>query len=333
MKIISKSPTRVDLAGGTLDMWPLYSFLNSAKTINLAIDIYTQANLNIRKDKKIILDATDIPFKKEYQNLEECLSDTEDALSLLRAHIDYWKPEYGFELSTSSQSPVGGGLGGSSSLSVSIAKAFAYVNKKSLSIHELVQIVHNVEARVLKTPTGTQDYIPPALGGVLSIQYSMDAFKVESLQIDEEYFNSQFMLVYTGKPHHSGINNWQVLKSIIEGDRKTFQALQDIKNISEDLYKEIKNKNFGSFESIFSREYIARCQLAEAFSSKEIQRLNEYAKASQMSLKICGAGGGGCVMLWVPAANKQIVKNELSNMGFKVLDAKMTKNANSIIEV
>jgi D-glycero-alpha-D-manno-heptose-7-phosphate kinase len=40
MRIESKAPTRVDLAGGTLDIWPLYLFHPGAVTVNAAITRY-----------------------------------------------------------------------------------------------------------------------------------------------------------------------------------------------------------------------------------------------------------------------------------------------------
>src|SRR5437868_10760626 len=35
--IVAHAPARVDLAGGTLDLWPLYLFHSPAITVNLAI--------------------------------------------------------------------------------------------------------------------------------------------------------------------------------------------------------------------------------------------------------------------------------------------------------
>ena len=97
-KIKAKSPTRVDLAGGTLDLWPLYLFHKDAVTINLAIDIFTFAELTPRKDKKIILKSQDTNSEKTYQNINELINSTAEELELLRVHAAFWKPKTGFEL-------------------------------------------------------------------------------------------------------------------------------------------------------------------------------------------------------------------------------------------
>ncbi|MES2855616.1 MAG: galactokinase, partial [Bdellovibrionota bacterium] len=119
-----KSPTRVDLAGGTLDCWPLYLFLDTPVTINVAIDIFTYVDLRERKDGQIELHSSDLNIKKIYSGLSECLADNEPAFELVRANLAFFNPEKGVSISTRSESPIGGGLGGSSSLCISLLKAF-----------------------------------------------------------------------------------------------------------------------------------------------------------------------------------------------------------------
>src|ERR1700753_531077 len=41
--ITSRAPTRIDLAGGTVDIWPLYLFLKNPVTVNLGIDLFAEA--------------------------------------------------------------------------------------------------------------------------------------------------------------------------------------------------------------------------------------------------------------------------------------------------
>src|SRR5438874_9605757 len=40
LRIEARAPTRIDLAGGTLDIWPLYLFHPGALTVNCAITRY-----------------------------------------------------------------------------------------------------------------------------------------------------------------------------------------------------------------------------------------------------------------------------------------------------
>src|SRR5690606_13870935 len=113
-----------------------------------------------------------------------------------------------------------------------------------------------------------------------------------------EIFEKQFVLVYTGKPHHSGLNNWQVLKKIIDGDKKTLKCLNGLKEVSEALITQIQKKDW-NFKQIFQNEYKWRSQISKSFSSPEIKRLEKLAlKNGALAIKICGAGGGGSVIVW-----------------------------------
>lgn len=322
-KIQVKAPTRVDLAGGTLDLWPLYCFLTKPYTINLAIDIYTRCEIEERNDKKILVSIPNLNFEKEYLNLAQALEANDEAVSILRPHFQYWKPEKGFRIQTQSDSPIGGGLGGSSSLTISIIHAFATWLEKKFSPAAAVKLASNLEAQLLRTPTGTQDYYPPIHGGLLALQYDVDDCHIEKLPFPGQIFEDQFLLVYTGQPHHSGMNNWQVLKDIIDGNKNTFQILQNLEQVSLEMQHELKNKNWQALPQLFSREYENRTALSSAFTSDKIRELNALAlKSGAMAVKICGAGGGGCVLVWAEKGKKQTLAQSLQKQGFQVLTSK-----------
>jgi D-glycero-alpha-D-manno-heptose-7-phosphate kinase len=318
-----KSPTRVDLAGGTLDCWPLYLFLGNPVTINVAIDIFTYADLRERPDAKIELHSADLDSRKVYDNLTQCLADTDPAFELVRAHLRWWQPPRGFTLSTRSESPVGGGLGGSSSLCISLLKAFtAWLGaetRRALDPYEMVRVASHLEAQVLLKPTGTQDYFPPIFGGLNYITYGVPGPSVEVKSIDQDLFDGRFLLVYTGRSHHSGINNWQVIKNWLDGDQKTRAALAKLAQVSADMKTALDEKALAKLPSLFEREYAARTELSEGFSSPEIRRLAEIARSIGAYAKICGAGGGGCVLIWCQDRQAERAAELCRREGFTVL--------------
>ncbi|MCB0347648.1 MAG: galactokinase [Bdellovibrionales bacterium] len=325
-KIKVKLPTRVDLAGGTLDLWPIYSFLGGAKTINVAIDIFTYAEITPMDGSEIKIDAPAIQLSKRYSSLTEALDKNDPEISFIYPHLKYWQPQQGFHLYFHSESPIGGGLGGSSSLTVSCISALATFCGKTLSPEETVLLASNIEAELLKKPTGTQDYYPPIHGGLLSLDYGHDGCKVEKLSADVfSTIEKFFLLVYTGSPHHSGFNNWQVLKSFIDGDKKTIENIHALKHTANNLYGILKEKSWNNLPTIFKEEYKYRTQLSNSFSSPEIERLESVAlKHGAEAVKICGAGGGGCVFVWVSPEKRDLVRTKLEVEKFKVLSAKPT---------
>lgn len=327
--IFFKSPTRVDLAGGTLDLWPLYNFVQDACTVNVAIDIWTTCEIKRNSGSEIKIESLDLKKVWTFSDWNSFATSTDDSLCFYKSVFRPFCPafaqlKHGFHLTTSSQSPIGGGLGGSSSLVISTLKALHVL--LGLDLPEpvkLVHLAHNIEAEMLRTPTGTQDYFPAVCGGLNIIDYSARnlSLKVQSLQ--DTPIAEYFLLVYTGHSHHSGLNNFEVLKGAVSGDKKVLEALKKIKIIAAEMKACIQTNTFTKLPELFRREYEARIQLTPAFSSPEIEKLNKICiEAGAYAVKICGAGGGGCVLVWVSPIYREKVIQVCESEKFVCLNAK-----------
>lgn len=316
-----QSPTRVDLAGGTLDCWPLHLFVGDCVTVNLAIDVYTGCEMeSFDTTKEIHLEIRDLNYKKSFTDLRELMSNTDREILLVQKILEHFKPEYGFRLETYSDSPVGGGLGGSSSLCISLIKAFNEKRHVIMSPHEMVELAHNLEAKVIKSPTGTQDYFPAILAGLNVIHYKVEGIKLETLNVPLETFAEKMLLVYTGKAHHSGINNWQVIKSVIDGDETTICALKEIARIADDTAEACRKEQWERLPQLFRSEFDSRVKLTPSFSSPEIEMLKKLVvQAGGQAVKICGAGGGGCVLVWADKARHEGISEACQKNGFRVI--------------
>lgn len=326
MRIEAKSPTRVDLAGGTLDLWPLYLFHKGCLTVNLAIDISTYVTLIPRKDNKVILRSLDTGIVKEYDSVQDVPEGEGHDLHLLRVHVDFWRPQTGFELETKSESPVGAGIAASSSLNISLCGAFSAMMERTLSVEETVTLAGNLEARVIKTPTGCQDYFPAIFGGANIIDLTNMGPRRKNLNIDLDEFAKRFVLVYTGRPHHSGLNNWQIFKDHIDRQNETFKYFESLTKTAQDVSRACQHKRWDDLGPLFDEEFKARVGLSKVFSSPEIERLREIAlKAGAQAVKICGAGGGGCVFVWCDPQQRDKVEKKCQESGFQVLQAAPTQ--------
>ena len=54
MIVEATAPTRIDLSGGTFDLYPLYLFLDGGVTNNAAIDLYSKVRIETRDDPEIL---------------------------------------------------------------------------------------------------------------------------------------------------------------------------------------------------------------------------------------------------------------------------------------
>src|SRR5215210_5601889 len=118
MIIESTAPTRIDLAGGTVDIWPLYLFHPGAMTVNFAISLYARCRIETREDERIILESRDrrVTFETRLAEVENLAR--EERLELIAKLVHFFKPETGFHLVAEGMAPAGAGLGGSSALAI-----------------------------------------------------------------------------------------------------------------------------------------------------------------------------------------------------------------------
>jgi D-glycero-alpha-D-manno-heptose-7-phosphate kinase len=327
--IYFKSPTRVDLAGGTLDLWPLYTFVQDACTVNVAIDIWTSCEIKKTEGDEIKIESLDLKKSWTFPKWDAFLKSQEPGLLFYKSVFRPFESQFknlklGFHLTTSSQSPIGGGLGGSSSLVISTLKALHVLLE--LEIPEplkLVHLAHNIEAEMLRTPTGTQDYFPAVGGGLNIIDFSAKQMALKVQSLENTPIAENFLLVYTGHSHQSGLNNFEVMKGAVSGNLKVLEALKQIKEIANEMKSCVQNANWNKLPELFRREYEARIQLTPAFSSPEIEKLNRICiEAGASAVKICGAGGGGCVLVWVSPEKRNKVIQVCEAEKFTCLNAK-----------
>ena len=310
-------PTRIDLAGGTLDLWPIYAILGKAYTINFAIDLCAHIDLEKHSDLNICLSLTHLNYQKTFSSLADVLTSSDKEIGLIKGILKYFSPDFGFELHVKSMSPVGAGLGGSSSLLMGLLEVFNKVLGKKQSLLSQVNLAHNIEAQFLGQPTGTQDYFIPALKtGTVLISYDLNGMSWKHIETPF-VIKDKCLLVYTGRSHQSGWNNWKVLKDFINGDVKTKKALERIAKVSEEMRSRFLSQDLGDLDELFVEEFAARMSLTEAFSSPEIRELYRCLPTSS-AIKICGAGGGGCVMVWTD--EKDNVREICHQKGYQVLD-------------
>ncbi len=314
----------MDLAGGTLDCWPLPNLWGDAVTINVSIDILTRCSLRYLDNAAIVISSKDLGLRREYANLDVALASKDPLLALPLLVLNYFKPLSGFELEMHSESPVGGGLGGSSSLCVSLIKAFSQHQDVTFSRLEVVELAHNLEGQLLRLPTGTQDYFPPLEKGLHFIHYQPMGIKDEVFSLpDRQFLVDHFVLVYTGKPHHSGFNNWQVIKAALDGDTFTLDCLSRLRSVAFKMKTALQGGDWHSLPELFRAEFQARSALSKAFSSPQIELLEKVALSQGASaVKICGAGGGGCVLVWCPPKAHSQLERACQSEGFQVLKAK-----------
>ena len=327
MLIESSAPTRVDLAGGTIDIWPLYLFHPGAATVNFATSLRANCRIKTRDDGRIVLESRDrkVTFETELAAIEDLVR--EERLELISKLVHFFKPTTGFHLIANSQAPAGAGLGGSSALAIACIAALNRLVGNRYDERKFITIAANIETTVIRVPAGFQDYYSAQYGSTSCIHFRADGIEREAPQVDETKLENRIAICYTGEPRLSGTNNWEIFKRHIDGDPELFELFEGIRDSALRLRAALLADDWNEVAETMRAGYPNRKSLAPGVTTPQMDKLVEKALANGAeAAKVCGAGGGGCIAFLCAEGRKADVERALNEEeGAEVLDWKFSR--------
>jgi D-glycero-alpha-D-manno-heptose-7-phosphate kinase len=320
-EIVTTAPCRADLAGGTLDIWPLYLFHPGAVSVNLAVSIFTSCKITRQSGRTIVLHSHDTRCYERFAGLEELL-EAKSYKHALAAHlVRFFTPEGGFTLETHAESPVGAGISGSSALMIATTAALARFVGRAMDLEQVRILAQNIEAQLIGVPTGCQDYYPAMYGGASAIHLGPDGIRWERVPVSLDEIDQRFALFYTGAPRQSGINNWEVFKQHIDGDKHVIRNFQEISQIAQAMHRALAEAKWDEVERLIREEWKLRRTNAPGIATPLIDKLVAVAlQQGARAAKVCGAGGGGCVIALIEQGSRSRVEDAIRENGGRPLD-------------
>jgi len=314
--ILTTAPCRADLAGGTIDIWPLYLFHAGAVSVNIALGILTACKITPLDGRGIWLRSHDTGREEQFADLKALLAANSYQHPLAAFLVRFFRPANGFVLETHSESPAGAGISGSSALMIATTAALARFTRQQIDLERIRVIAQNVEAQLIKVPSGCQDYYPALYGGVSAIHLETAGIRREAIAVSPDEMNQRLVLFYTGAPRQSGINNWEVFKQHIDGDQKVVRNFDEITGIAQAMHRALAAGNWDDVEKLVAEEWNLRRTNAPGISTPAIDTLIEEAKRNgARAAKVCGAGGGGCVIAVIEKGSRERVENAIRAHG------------------
>ncbi len=296
------APCRADLAGGTLDIWPLGLFEARALTVNVAIPVFVRLRVRTDAPEGYVIHAT---TGSPATILNAGLARTD----LTAAVAFHFMPRGGLRIEVLEQAPVGSGLGGSSTYAVTLARAVLALRQAEMADDRLVATLRDLETRVLEAPAGTQDYWAALDGGALALHVRPGAEEIERLPVDSAWIEGRLSVFFTGIVHESGRVNWQIYRRRIEGDSRTAAACAAIGRASLRCREALLARDEAAVGAAIAAEWEARTRLAPQVCPPGLARMIDAARdAGALAVKAGGAGGGGSLIVWhEPGIRDQVI--------------------------
>jgi D-glycero-alpha-D-manno-heptose-7-phosphate kinase len=312
------------MAGGTIDIWPLYLFHAAPVTVNFAVNLCASCVLETRSDARITLRSRDLAGHEEFASLAALRAARRYKLPLAAYMVRYFAPDMGLDLVTHSEAPAGAGISGSSTLIIALAAALNKLTGAGHKLEKLREIAQNIEAQIIRVPTGCQDYYPAMYGGVSAIELSEAGIERKPVAVDLEDLNERIVLAYTGEPRNSGINNWEVMKAHIDSDRAVHRNFDRIAHIARGMRQALEKPDWNEVARLLRQEWANRKKNAPGITTPLIDRLVDVTRrAGAKGAKVCGAGGGGCVFFLVERGAKERVSDAIRQEGATLLPVRV----------
>lgn len=325
----SQAPLRADLAGGTLDIWPLSQLHDDASTVNVALKLSAHVSFQ-PGGTRWRLRAGDHGARCSLatSGLQRAARRPRpgDPFALVTRVLADAGVDRPGELVTSVDGPPGGGIGGSSALLVALYGMGQRLQDAPIRRSRIPEIARDLESRVLGLPTGVQDYYPAVYGGALWLHYAPGGTEVERLDVDLEFLGARLVLAYSGRPHASAPSNWGIYRRRLEGDPIAVEAFSRIARAAVLAGRSLRNGDLGGLGRAMDDDWAARKVLEPRLAPPDLRRLEAAGRsAGARAAKCCGAASGGCMLFLLRRpGDRPAVEAALTESGARILPATLS---------
>ena len=330
------APTRADLSGGTLDLWPIYCAVGGGRTINVALDLWASVTFEVLPS---------VVFKMEIESFgnQKCSFEepmTADEIRKLPASVQFpafvashflrqqdGLPEQCIQMKLETLAPLRSGLGGSSTLAVAMVRGFGRIFNQFVEQGwqwRLLEWVRDCEAAFLNTPTGTQDYLAALFGGLKSYTSEVGGIRLDEYSDSvREGLKERLLVIFSGEMHSSGLSNWELYKAAMEGNADVMRGFHAIQAISEKLHLELSSRvvNWKNIGACLNEEWKTRQQVFKVHTPRLNEIVDFLSQQKVLGRKVCGAAQGGSLIALVEPDHRERVIKACEQTGIQILKA------------
>jgi D-glycero-alpha-D-manno-heptose-7-phosphate kinase len=307
--IVTRTPLRVSFAGGGTDLPEFYG-RDEGAVFSTAIDKYVY--VTVKRHSELFLE----PVRINYSRTEQVNEIGEIRNDIARECLRFLEIEPPIYVSTVADVPASTGLGGSSAFAVGLLHALHSFRGERVSAAQLAEEATYIEIEVLKQPIGKQDQYAAAFGGLNLFCFGKSGVTVHPQHISKRKLDTLFdsiMMFWTGMQRDAS--------TVLEDQRRNTASKHDrliqMRGHAHRLEAMMANGGIDAsvFGSILHESWSMKRELSTRISTSQIDEWYEVAReAGAQGGKICGAGGGGFLLLIVQPENRAAVRRALSGL-------------------
>lgn len=336
MKVTSRAPLRLGLAGGGTDV-PPYRDIHGGAVLSTTISMYAYTIIETVDADNLVLKSLEHSFSKSICLREIGHTDKFDSRVYLhlRSYL-YMIEKYNggilvpLVISTFCDAPMGSGLGSSSAIIVSLIVALSEILDAGLDDYETANIAHHVERSLCGLHGGYQDHYSATFGGFNFMEFPANASPIiVPLRIKNWIrceFESSLLMFYTSVSRESAEIIADQSDLVVRGDSTALESLHSIKASAPQMRNAFLRGSFSGISSLLNEAWESKKKLGRRISNSLLDNIYNVAIASGASAgKVSGAGGGGFMFFLVPPSSRFNVIESLLQFGLQHYPCHLTE--------
>lgn len=308
----SRAPLRISFAGGGTDVSP-YCDEFGGRVINATIARFVYCQISESENPSV--SSLDL-------GLSSHTLDSEDTLPLHYASYRYLSQKYlndtnpSISIQTYTDAPIGSGLGTSSTLVVSIVKAFSEFYSLGLNPYVLAEEAHVIEREICGFAGGRQDAYSAAFGGFNYMEFEKNHSLINQLRIPEEVkrtLEANLLLFFGGNSRESARIIKEQIESVSRTDSAELRAMHAIRAEASSMKSHLLRGDVQGIIDSINLGWANKKDTSKYVSNSQIDELIDAAFAlGAKAARVSGAGGGGFILFWVPIMKREALKTCLA---------------------
>jgi D-glycero-alpha-D-manno-heptose-7-phosphate kinase len=327
--IISRTPFRISFFGGGTD-YPIWYRENGGVVLNTTINKYCYISCRFLP-----------PFFKyryliRYRLREQVNSISEIKHPSVRECLQFMRIEQGIEMVHTSDLPAQSGIGSSSAFTVGFLNSLYALTGRMVGKRQLASNAIYIEQDLIGETVGSQDQAAASFGGLNRIEFNgKENFLVQPVTVNQRKITelqNHLMFFFTGFPRTAS----EIASEQIQNTKSKTSELRAMKAMAEEGISILNNgrEDIESFGRLLNESWKLKRSLSRRVSTDVIDEMyNTALKAGAIGGKLCGAGSGGFMLLFVPPRRQRIVRKSLKDLlhvpiQFETLGSQITLYAN-----